>query len=421
MSVKSIVIKTVLGIVILSLLAMVVLFLSKPEKPLEEESIPVYYHDENLVESIEVTGPDGFKLYKDENTWVMDGMEGVGVTDAYASALVKSMTGISSPMIVEAEAEDLSVYGLENPEVTVRLRYADGEAKINIGSTSGEYYYLCVEGKKTVYIVSAQDLYMVFMERADYLETTVVDVDASLITKVSYPGVKIEKGEDNAWREISPYERLADEAAVKNKVLSRISSIEGDDVIKRDEAEGRDAGGVRITLSDGDEIALRVLRGEENYVIPENSEYAYLVDDDKLTFLDVTGYDLLNKYIAPVSIEKVTKIALTSSKGTSVITIDAPSSEAPIFYLDGKEADEVSVRAFYEDLVGLTVNGEGTASGAAEYAIIMTLENGEKTDIRFISLSESDFAVSINGKTQFTANKKSVTDVFEKIEDIVVL
>ncbi len=428
MSVKSIVVKAVVGVVIVALLtgAMILLNNSDPENQgqnngaVAETLVEVYRGDTQNAVRIDIYTQTPFSLYKNaESEWTMEGMEGIKVRAAYADALCKSMTNISSPMLIKENAEDLSQYGLDKPYAQLKITYSDSEQAMNIGNVSGEYYYFALNGENDVYIVSAKDLSMVFMDSIRYLDTYITNVDANTIVAVEYGNVAVKKiGE--YWFETSPYARLADDAAVKTRLLSDISSIDADGIVKKSENLTQATNSVAIKLSDGEVIEFFVYPGEAgyNYVVKDDSGYAYTVKTGVLEFLNITGFELITKYVAPIPLNEVKKLEMVSPSGKRVITIDAPESEAPVFYLDGEEAKEDSVRDFYADLVSLTFKGEGIASGAAEYAIIFTHTDNTKTDIRFSPITETDYAVSIDGKTQFTIAKKSVTDVFAAIRNI---
>ena len=120
----------------------------------------------------------------------------------------------------------------------------------------------------------------------------------------------------------------------------------------------------------------------------------------------------------PIDITTVTKIEFSAPDSENVLSIEAPSSEAPIFYKNGKEADETNFRDFYQTLMSLEFTGEGGASGKAEYSVRFTLESGDVTFVEFVPYSEAEYAVRINGGTNFITNRKNVRDVFSYIERI---
>lgn len=423
MSVKSIVIKAVAGVLILAALIGVAVWLSStaveegkdpaaPQKLLEASK-----SNESEVIRIDITGQNSFSLYLDENaSWVLEGMEGIDVNTAYANALRKSITSVSSPMLVEENVEDISKYGLDNPICKVKITFVDGEKELHVGNVSGEYHYFKAADSSDVYIVLKNDLYMVFMDKMRYLDTHVVSIDTAQIAAVEYGNVKLEKVGDY-WFEKSPYNRLADDAAVKSRIITALSNINADSIVKKSTVTIGNLNSVTVKTLSGEVVEFAMCPAEDgySYVVKDSSEYVYVVKSSALRFIDVTGFELISKYVAPINIRDVEKLELIAPGKKHVIDIEAPASEAPVFYFDGEEAVESTVREFYAKVVGLTFKGEGSATAAAEYAFIFTLTDGTKTDIRFISVSQTDYAISIDGKTRFTIAKKTVTDVFDSI------
>lgn len=427
MSVKSIVLKTVLGLAILAALVSAAVLIKNgdsknAEKATEADSdtVEIYLGEEENVRKIEVFASNSFALYRnDDNEWVMEGAEGVKVKTAYADALAKSVASMSSPMVVCEECDDFAQYGLENPYAQIKVTYEDTESVINIGNESGDYYYFSENGEKKVYIISKQDLAMVFTDKLRYLDLYVADADGDDVVRVEYSNVVIKKSGDY-WFEESPYSHFADASVVETEILPYASRIEASDVADIKEVSQNKIDTVKITLSDETEIELSVYPKDSSsfYVTRKGSDNCYVVKKSAMKFLNVTGFDIMTKYITPISLGEVEKIELVSPSATRVIEIEGADSEAPFFYLDDEEITEESAREFYRSLVSLSFKAEGKSDAAAEYAIIFTHTDKSVTDIRFLPYSATDYAVSIDGKTQFTVTKKSVRDVFASMKNI---
>lgn len=416
MSGKSIAVKIVAGLIMVALLVCAIVFLSQDKK--EEDlggNVAIYSRDEESVKSIEVKGAEEYVLTKKGDEWEMEGMRGIGINKTFADTLVKSVCNIYSPMKVGENILDLSQYGLKDPAVTVKLVMDNKEEYIYVGNASGEYYYLKTSGDNSIYIVSENDLYMVFLEKIKYLDNTVLAVDTSLITQVQHDKLNlVKKGDD--WYETYPYEHLADSDAVNSLIISRLAYVSASEIVKKNSLNPKEKVLVQICLSDNTEIEFEVW--DSSYVSFFASDYAYKVTAEDVAFLNVSGFDLINKYAAPIAISEVTGIEFVSPAETITLTIEAPSTEAPVFYKNGSEVTDVSFRSFYQLMMGLMFTKEGTVEGTAEYAITFSKENGEVYSMGFISANDTEFAVSVNGKTEFMVNKKSVTDIFDALKSI---
>lgn len=406
MSVKGIIIKTILGLLAVAILVGSIYQLLKPADDGGADTIDVYMADASAVTRVDIKGEDEYALVKDGEAWVMEGVEGVKVNQTFADTLVKSLCNIKSPMKVDSFGVKLSDYGLEEPLVTAKLDFDGKEKSVYVGSQSGEYYYLKLDAD--IYLVSAPDLYMVFLEKIKYLDDTVLAMYADSVTSVSYKDVLLEKDEDG-WMQKTPYEMAADNDKV-NAMLEEMSDISALEIVKRDEIKGGEP--VRVCLMLGEENAV-TFDVNGSYILFEHAEYGYKVADSEVAFLNNTGFDLVQKYIAPIAINEVKGVKFTSNEGVLDFTIEAPDSEAPVFYKNGVEVSEVLFRNLYQNLMGLTAANEGVADGIVEYDITFTKTDGGIYSVKFISASESEYVIDINGVKSFLINKKSVVDVFE--------
>lgn len=411
MSVKGVIIKIVLGILAIAILAGSIYQLLKPADDGGVDSIDVHQADASLVERIKVEGLEEYSLVKDGDEWIMEGVEGVKVNQTFADTLVKSLCNIKSPMKVDSFGVKLSDYGLEEPRITAKLDFGEKEKSISVGNASGEYYYL--KADSNVYLVSAADLYMAFLDKIKYLDDGVLSLNADSIKEISYKDVKMQKTE-NGWVETAPYNVNADNDKIK-AMIEELSDISALEIVDKSKIKGGELIQVALLLEDENVISFDV-NGE--YILFEHAEYAYKVAENELAFLDVTGFDLIQKYIAPIAINEVASVKLVSNEGIIEFTIEAPGSEAPVFYKNGAEIQEVLFRDFYQNLMGLTFTKEGAVEGMVEYSVTFTKTDGSSYIVQFLPYSESEYAVDVNGVKNFVVNRKSVIDVFEKAKNV---
>ncbi|MBQ8539863.1 MAG: DUF4340 domain-containing protein [Clostridia bacterium] len=412
MSVKGIIIKIVLGLLAVAILAGSIYQLLKPADDGGSDAIIVYSADSEAVEKVSVKGEEEFTLIKKGDEWVMEGVEGVKVDKTFADTLVKSLCNIQSPMKAEG-GMSLADYGLEDAAVTATLDFGSKTKTISIGNESGEYRYLKMEGDWDVYIVSQPDLYMVFLEKIKYLDNTVLQMYADKVKTLEYKDIVLEKTEDG-WLEKAPYNASADADRVKS-ILDEMSDISALEIVPRDEAELEDATAVTVTLNDGEKLAFEVSGSFLSY---ENTDYMYRVAENETAFLNITGFDLVGKYVAPIAINEVSSISFVSNEGIIEFKLEAPDSEAPVFYKNDTEVSNEAFRGFYQTLMGLMFTKEGSVEGMVEYSITFTKTDNSTYAVQFLPISESEYAVDINGTKGFVVNKKSVTDIFEAAKNL---
>ncbi len=423
MKVRKIILHTIIGVVIIALLLALLYFLNLPdEEEIEaDDSIAVFTADKDTLQSITIsTDEETYTLSRSDETWVMEGLEGVSVQESLVNTLASSLSAVTASMLVveNSNDEDLTAYGLDNPTCTVSLTYDDISETLLIGTRSGDYYYFKLASSNDVYFVPYNKLYLLQNGRSGFLDKTVWSINQDDVSSFSFSGITIERdGED--WRETKPYNMAADTTDVES-VLATLVAISGSDVYSKNEITFKPTDKITVTTSD-DETHTMTLQAmdDDTYLVSNNtSDYIYRVPASSFTFLDSTGFDLISPYVAPIAITEISSIEFIAPDKTVTLSIEAPSSEAPVFYKDGVEADETNFRDFYLALMELTFDEEGEGSGSAERTIIFTKEDGDVQTVEFIPVSESAYAVRINGSGSFVIKKKDVTDVFGYLDNI---
>ncbi len=417
--VLSIVLKAVVGAAVIGLLFGVIYFLSRPEPEIGgNEEIEVFKTEEGSIDEISVISKtESYTLVKNEG-WQMKNFEKLPLSENLAETLAGALENITSNMLVSEGGEDISQYGLEIPSYEVKVTYGEKTETMLVGNKSGDYFYFKLKNDDKVYLVSYDALYLLLSGKNGFLNKVVWSIDQSSIASVALNGITITK-DGEGWMETSPYNMTADSDAVTTKILSPISTVKAQEVFSADEKDFEAEIIVTVTTADGERtLSLKKDSGESYLAKTDGSEYVYLVPAANLSFLNVNGFDLISRYIAPISITEVSEIRFTSKDGETVLSIEAPSSEAPVFYKDGVEADETNFRDFYQELMKLTFNEEGEGTGSPERTITFTKENKTVIKIEFLPVSEGDYAVRINGTGSFLIRKKAVSDVFGYLDNI---
>lgn len=421
MSAKKIVLRTVIGILILALLAAAIYFLTRTDSESGEELIPVFTSDSKKLLSLDIKdGDESFTLKKSGGKWLMEGMEEAELVGNIAETLAAGLSNISSPMEVEKNASDLASFGLENAEHSVTLNFDDFSETLLIGLEANDDCYYCrLASSRDVYLISYDAIYLVFSGKTGFLSKEVYSLDQSGIEKISYRDVEIVR-EGDGWREVSPHTVYADSSVVESRILPSAASINAADIFTEAEKPfGTADFTVTIKTKDGDAHELSVIEEDEGYLVKYNKkDFVYELSEYALSFVDITGFDAASKYIMPIDISEISEMVFSSPDGDDTLSIEAPSSEAPVFYKNGAEADETNFRDFYQEVMALSFTGEGSASGEAEYSIKFTLESGGVTLVEFVPYSEAEYAVRIDGETSFITNRKNVRDVFSYIDRI---
>lgn len=125
-------------------------------------------------------GTFGFSYDTENETWTYDDDEHFPVTQSYLTSLSSDMKAFTAERKLEEVQDDLSVYGLDNPTLSITAKGSDDtEVTVLIGSVNSysSDYYAKVEGADDIYTISS-----------DYISDISNDI-STLQAKESFPTI----------------------------------------------------------------------------------------------------------------------------------------------------------------------------------------------------------------------------------------
>lgn len=137
------------------------------EQILNKKETPIVNYDKTQVKKIVVENEFGTLNFIQNKSggdvWTIEEIKDIEQNDTLTTAAANIAAGLKYLDIVEEDASDLSKYGLTNPQSKFTVSYADLDQTVKtflIGNESPMegYYYLCEEGKTTVYTVNGTGL-----------------------------------------------------------------------------------------------------------------------------------------------------------------------------------------------------------------------------------------------------------------------
>ncbi len=103
-------------------------------------------------------GTFDFSYDTENETWSYDGDEHFPVAQSYLTSLSSDMKALTATRKLEEVQDDLSVYGLDNPTMSITAKGSDDtEVTVQIGSINSynSDYYAKVEGADAIYTISS--------------------------------------------------------------------------------------------------------------------------------------------------------------------------------------------------------------------------------------------------------------------------
>lgn len=125
------------------------------------------------------TDEDGVVSTTDEYYWVSEQMNGAPSNDTTIKAFMNCLAGLKAAELVEAGAEDLDKYGLENPVSTATVTFDDSETKtVHFGITNPSatsYVYCRVDGSNDVYMASYYSTSKAYSPITDFVSLSITE------------------------------------------------------------------------------------------------------------------------------------------------------------------------------------------------------------------------------------------------------
>lgn len=441
------------GIVISFLLIFAILgtayfLLTRPQTPesqpeaTEKPSVPVLSYAPEEVLQIDIQRKDeNLSFVRGEKTWHVKNKPDIEILAVRVESLCVSAATLSADSLIAGDAMDLQTYGLKTPQAKVVLTFMNGKTQtILLGdpSPTNNGYYVCLDGERAVYLLSAGTANQFLSPLTDYRILTVTalgsdDIREISITKsgktftLSYTDKEEGDTLSSAWRIKNPVNKNADDALVQEKILTPVCNLTALDVVADSAENLRQYGfnGDKVVIRTANEtIRLSVGKAEgKDYVTLEGKPTVYLMAKSALSFMDVTSFDVLERMTNLVSIESVESIDINLPGISATMEVQF-SGEEMKYFVDGKPAEEEAFKQMYVELIALEVDGEVTVpleeSGRKpEATIVFALAEGSTTTLAYYPYDEFNYAVYENGECTFYIKKTKLTALGEKLRAFV--
>lgn len=399
--------------------------------------------------SVEVNAPelDIKAVNNGTSDWTIAGYDSKEISSAKAYELVGTVSNLTSKNKYDAP-EDLSSYGLDNPQITVTLSKKDGgEIKLYIGDKSpvlGDYFIMR-EGDNNVYTVYAYKVEAILQPVSYYTDFNRLSIEA---TDVS--GIRIERPSDTielkvrddidpyssvVWEMLSPYKSSANDDYIDSKIIEPLSKIELTAPVSETDS-GFDIKDTRLILTItpydnvtgtyGDEqteiLEIGASKGAETFVRYEGRVYS--VPTENISFVDDAAFNIVSKMQLLVNIAKVKAVTVEYDGKSHKIDISKSSDNKYSFMLDEKETDTSAAQSIYESIISIAADNVYTSQETDETVLKITydgIDDKDDTVIEIKRTSDLRCAIERNGQIDFTVKYSKITefiDTFEKyIED----
>lgn len=191
------------GVVVLLLVGALLLLMFLPEKKEDtpssapaifnesEEDLSVYLYESEEADIVSLTfegdNIEKFQMERvDDHEFTIEKFNGLDQLTSNYDSLVHAYATFLAERTANENPEDISIYGLDDPSLTVEVAYKDGTTRVvKFGDAvpTGDGYYVALEGNDAVY-VARNDAYTLSARRAEqYLSVLLLDVWEPILDK----------------------------------------------------------------------------------------------------------------------------------------------------------------------------------------------------------------------------------------------
>jgi hypothetical protein len=147
----------------------------------EDESVVILEKESSEIDSVFVKNTHGEYTLSEpasgKSTWTIDVLASVNQNTSLKESMLSNIGELEAKKLVEENAEDMSKYGLEEPEASFTVTYSDDSVvTVDIGTTAPDekYSYVRIEGDNNVYMVLGTKLSYFTDPVESYVSTSLI-------------------------------------------------------------------------------------------------------------------------------------------------------------------------------------------------------------------------------------------------------
>jgi hypothetical protein len=437
-------------VVVIALLGAGYYFISKNKKPADStgdtstETIKVLDYTTDDITQVTLENSEGtFVIGKKDTNWVLNSPTDFKADSSKLSSIAINATSVIADKVVEEDAKDLTIYGLDKPiQVTLKLKKDGSEKTLQIGSmtpTKGGYYMKLKDSSK-VYVVGTYTAEALLVKRLDMKDKTLYTLKSEDIISVSMDrkGANVFKSQKNGetdWQMLEPIKGNVNTSALSPMIEALVGTAVSEYVEEKPSDLGKygladpayvfdfatSSGKYKLLLGNEKE------KGSTIYAKLDGMDDVFTISESAFTFLDKPLKEIIDVFAYIVNIDQVNKIELTMDGQTNTFELETykdkdgkTDTDKDKFKMNGKDAsmkdkdDKQPFRAFYQALIGIGLDEIDTSTvsmGTPDITIKYYLKSAPGTmQVDFVSKDSNYYYVFRNGQYTGILTKKNKQD-----------
>ncbi len=376
------------------------------------------------------------------------------LNDTLVDRMLQSATSITAQDTVATDAQDLSIYGLDAPQLVANVSYKDGTtATLNFGDKmpTGTGYYMSIDDQKTVYAVTSTP-FSDFNRQLTELHVVKqpITMDAAemkhvLIEQTGKPTIELEQGDAtvmqgmNSLRMLQPYQIDA-HMTRGSELIAAITAISVKAYAGHAETPEQlapfglepPAAHIVYEQNDGSKLDMKIGSAADElyaYCTIDESGDVYTVEKGLLAFLkNAIPAQLVDQFAGLVNIKNVDLLTVQGGGKTYALGIshektandDGTETDNQSFTFDGQPAEDKPFKALYQEIIGMLFDKlrpeNDTAQPGAVIATVTFKLNDGKPDrvIQYLEY-DSDYSLIKDGEREmFLIKRQKVEGMLQK-------
>lgn len=378
------------------------------------------------------------------------------VDESKITSTCYSLTGISADRIIEEDAKDLSIYGLDNPKASITLTDKNNNTQtILLGNKTPTKsgYYAKRKSDNTVYVIYSYIGDKFFTKLSDFRDKSLTKIDSSKIKylylkRKNMPDIEIQEKseEDQPFMPLARYKltkpfayTVAADPKKLDSFIKPLANISIEDFADISTAQ---AGLVNpdytLTIKD-EENTLTLLIGKKT---DNGKYYAKTAQSDEIfTIRDISdaltkdAKEIADTFVLLVDIKNTEEFMLKFPDRTYTAMIkrtekasedkESEKETEEHFYVNGQEIEEKAFRQFFQECIGITADSwskDEDITGKAEITLnfkVKTTKGTTYEKVDFIPYMDGFYAAKRNNKTYFVVSDRQLKALRKAAEEVM--
>jgi hypothetical protein len=377
-------------------------------------------------------------------------------------SMLYTLTSITATNLVEEDAQDLTIYGLDQPTATIETYYADGtEIDLIIGSLApvdGSYYCMTSESN-TVYTIGSYVDSLLVRRPIEYRDITLFPTytDDDIYSNIDWVRLTERDGscvefqldsnleneyntENSLYVMLQPYAGSGNDTTIESYVMDVVSTLTLgsiiDDITEDQYADYGLNNPAKLEMTDisGNSISLLVgntcPNDEYTYCMIEGTDTLLTCNTSAMDWMGVSYVTYMLRTIWTYSSERLQSIEINMDGDEYELLVDhyvkqnanGNDTDGVTGTLNGQEISETNTRRLYVKCLYFRIMGNLTDEEKEEYSnaepygsITINLDEDESHTLEIIRMTDRKYALRLDGETEYYCYKKNITSLMTSI------